>query len=526
MIADMKDCIKILILTCGTNANYHIAKLLKEKYKGLFWIVGADINKRWQIPTSPYLDVFYQCPLTTDKDYYRFILEICKNNRIDYILPSFDADQQLFYEGNMDLAKISVKSLGITGQLKELYQSKAYMNAFLIKNGFPVPRFYSFSEIEKDKSYFVKPVNGVGSVGACAMKGEDIDEDTASCNVIEEICAEPEITLECFLYKGKIYSVARQRLAQKSGVCTKSKVYDDRELTEIVQRLADVLPLPFVFNLQFMRNGKGEQVITDVNLRAAGGMSLSYAAGWDEVSALANVMLQAPDEDVIKYVQPVEKEQYVMRAYTDIVTKTVEKKIAFDLDGTLLDSRARHQIVMDDVLKEFGIGLNTDDLVLFKAEGGNNIDWLIGKGINEDTALSVQKRWIELIESPQYLAKDKLYDGVKDLMSSLSKKNDLFLITARNNERNAREQIGRLGISQYFTKIIIVKSDKETSDAKAKYLVDNNIDLIVGDSETDFHAACIAKCECRMLNCGFRSEGFWSKMGMVSYSNLTHLSDL
>ena len=35
----------LLLLTCGTNACYHIAKRLKELFGEKFRIVGTDINK-------------------------------------------------------------------------------------------------------------------------------------------------------------------------------------------------------------------------------------------------------------------------------------------------------------------------------------------------------------------------------------------------------------------------------------------------------------------------------------------------
>ena len=73
-------------------------------------------------------------------------------------------------------------------------------------------------------------------------------------------------------------------------------------------------------------------------------MSLSYAAGWDEVTSLAKVMLG--EERVVESVNNEVPEQYIVRAYTDIVTKKIQDKIGFDFDGTILDSRRRHEVLM------------------------------------------------------------------------------------------------------------------------------------------------------------------------------------
>lgn len=248
---------------------------------------------------------------------------------------------------------------------------------------------YKKSEIVKEQDYFCKPRTGVGSFGAGIMKGTDILNFDESDLLIEEICTKPEVTLECFNYSGKIYSVARERLDTKSGVCTKARVYHDASLESVAQKFAESIKLPYIFNLQFMTNSRGEKVITDVNLRTAGGMSLSYAAGWDEVEALGKIMLGA--DDVVSTVNVPIIEQYVMRAYTDIVTKQIKKRIAFDLDGTLLDSRKRHKIVMDFVLTENGTDIDTSDYLDYKCEGNNNLSWLTYKGLSEKLLLKLIK---------------------------------------------------------------------------------------------------------------------------------------
>ena len=109
--------IKLLLLTCGTNACYHIAKTIKKHFSDYFYIIGCDINKEWLIPTQPYLDEFFQTPFSSDENYYSFILKICETSKIDWILPSFDSDQFLFSCDNQDLIKLGVKSFGISKKL-------------------------------------------------------------------------------------------------------------------------------------------------------------------------------------------------------------------------------------------------------------------------------------------------------------------------------------------------------------------------------------------------------------------------
>ena len=77
--------INLLRLSCGTNASYHCAKTLKEKFKENFRIIGTDINEQYLVSTYNYLDSFYKVPYASSPNYYETILEICKKEKIDYI---------------------------------------------------------------------------------------------------------------------------------------------------------------------------------------------------------------------------------------------------------------------------------------------------------------------------------------------------------------------------------------------------------------------------------------------------------
>lgn len=514
--------IRLLILTCGTNACYHISKVLKEKYSDDFYIVGTDINKKWLIPTCNYLDSFYQSPLSSDSSYYDYIIDICRNEQIDYILPSFDYDQFLFFPENEDLMKLNVKSLGISKDCFSFYSDKIATNKYLQKIGIPVPELFDKDSVLIDEKYFVKPKNGVGSIGVRILSGNEIRElKNINDYVIQEICSEPEFTQECFVYNSQLYSITRERIASKSGVCTKTRIFKDEKLDAYAKILIDNVKTPYMFNLQFMMNSKNDYVCTDLNLRTAGGMSLSYAAGWDEVSSLANVMLKSSENEIVKTINQNIGEKYIVRAYTDIVTKEINKKIAFDLDGTLLDSRERHSIVMDIVLRENNIHLDTKDLVKFKSEKRNNLDWLYANNIEKNIAEKINSEWITKIENEEYLLNDKLYPNVVEILKKLSKDNLLYIITARKSSENVIQQIKNLGIHSYFEDIIVV-TGKNVELQKANALRQKGIQIMIGDTEVDYEAAMLANCKFYASKEGFRSESFWKNKNIefVNYESI------
>lgn len=510
--------INILFLTCGTNGCFHMIRKIKQEFKNDFRIIGTDINKQWEIPSGLFLDVFYQSPYSQNSDYYNFILDICKNEKVDYLIPSFDIDQKLFYPENQELLSGGTQSLGTSIETLKFYGNKILTSEYLKNIGIPVPNFFSLSEIEDEKRYFVKPFDGCGSINAQVMSGKEIKSllDFRKY-IVQEICSEPEFTQECFFYKNKLYSITRKRIAAKSGVCTKTKIYRNEKLHELANRFALNTSVPFYFNMQFMKNACNDFVCTDLNLRNAGGMGLSCKAGWDVTTALAKILLGKDEKDIVSTVNANIIPQYVMRAYEDIVTKTCNRKIAFDLDGTLLDSRKRHSIVMSFVLKDFGLNINTDDLVLFKAEKRNNLEWLISKGIQEDLAKQIQQKWIENIEQDVFLSDDILYPDSIDILKKLSVNNDLYLITARNNVKKTYEQLKALKINQYFEEIKIVTSDKRSTNAKSDFLIENKIEILVGDTEVDYEAAKLAKIDFYYRFGGFRSMKFLSNLNVKEF---------
>ena len=316
--------ITLLLLSAGTNACYHVARTLQNKYKGKFYIIGADINEGYLIPTIGYLDAFYKVPPTKTSGYYEKIISICKKEKVGVILPSFDEDQKLFCPENPDLTALGIKSLGTKHKSLSIYADKIKTYKFMEAHNLPLPKLFQMSEISEDQVYFIKPKNGCASVGARKICGNELLNFKEYSNfLIQEVCSEPEYTLECFYWHNRLFSVARERIAAKSGVCVKARVFKDKKLHTIAEKFTAALETPLYFNLQFMNNSAGCPVITDVNLRLAGGMSLSYAAGWDEVSALADILLGKNDEEVFSHIAAEIPEQFVVRAYTDIVTKKI-----------------------------------------------------------------------------------------------------------------------------------------------------------------------------------------------------------
>lgn len=497
--------VKLMILSCGTNASYHVCKHIKENFFEDFYLIGTDTNDSWLVPSISFIDSFYKVPKSEDGDFVNSICEIFDKERPDFILPSFDFDQKLFYNGSDILKKFNVKSLSTSERTLKIYENKLSMNSFLINNGLPTPVIFNFNECDNESEYFVKPCRGVGSIGARILTGKEIKCIDKDSIIIQEICKKPEVTMECFHYGTFFTSICRERIDTKSGVCTKARIFQDDELFEIGKKFSSLLDVPYLFNLQFMKNTENHWVITDVNLRTAGGMSMSCAVGWDAVSALAKIMLGKTQAEICNSFSPIPEDCFVVRSYQDIVNFKKKKVVAFDLDGTILDSRKRHEVLLQKLVsKHYGF-LDTSDLISFKREGFSNIDYLLLKKIPEDVAKEIQKEWIELIETDEYLEMDTLYSDSLSILNKYSQDNDLILLTARKDSQRVFDQLKKFKIDKYFKEVCIVYPDNNVVEKKCMYLRKYCAQIMVGDTKVDYCAARSAGIEFIYRGDGFHS---------------------
>jgi len=200
------------------------------------------------------------------------------------------------------------------------------------------------------------------------------------------------------------------------------------------------------------------------------------------------------------------------------------KTIVFDFDGTLLNSSQRHVNVLKECMSELGyLSLDISDYLTFKADGNSTEDYLKKLGFCESDCQRISTWWIEKIESPVHLKIDYLYDDTIPTLGACCKKRyTLYLLSARQSEKNLINQVHNFRITPYFKQILCVSPIKAAKN-KARIIMDLDADLIVGDTEADWEASIAAGKTCYILNRGFRNESYWSRLHVKSYSSLEPL---
>lgn len=192
----------------------------------------------------------------------------------------------------------------------------------------------------------------------------------------------------------------------------------------------------------------------------------------------------------------------------------------FDLDGTLIDSKKRHWLLMKEILEKHNIKpLDSfpQSYMGYKADGNSGLAYLNEvMGLSLKVSCKIQREWIKQIENDEWLKYDMLYVDTIPTLNRLQ--GDILFLTIRENVSGLKSELNRLALNNFET---IVLSHNEKKSNILKQL--NKDCIMIGDTEIDLHAANDFGCEYYILNRGFRSKKYWDAHGVKSYADLNLL---
>ena len=249
------------------------------------------------------------------------MLEHIRANDIDVLIPLIDDDIGCFSNDDPDLNAMGVRSTAPSAKSVDALSDKGHLTETLRQIGIYSPRVFTAAEqMDPSKRYFIKDRIGCGSRGAATVSGREAIELVAQPGkVVQEIYYGPEITVDAVLDGKKVYTICRERKEIKLGVSTKCRVYFDKDIQSILERLTKEIELPSVFCVQFMKDINGEWVLIDLNLRSGGGTAISAAVGFQAVRFAAAGWLGLP-RNLAWLKRPVGG-KYVVRTYQEVITQ-------------------------------------------------------------------------------------------------------------------------------------------------------------------------------------------------------------
>lgn len=203
----------------------------------------------------------------------------------------------------------------------------------------------------------------------------------------------------------------------------------------------------------------------------------------------------------------------------------------FDLDGTLINSTARHYLLMEKLLEKFNIKFSNNfrqKYMEYKLSGYSGKYYLLDRmRITPDVVIKIQEEWVRHIEDKAWQAYDVLYSDTIPILEKIkSKKCKIYFLTNRQNQDNLYQRIKQLSLYDYANDIFVLDplGEKNKSDILSKY---RNLNIcMVGDTNIDFEAATIANVPYYILNRGFRNKLYWKKYNIVTYPDLRELINI
>ena len=141
----MRD-VTVLITACGNVYMPGTAASVKNNGERNIRLIGADMNHDDTILQM--FDQYYQVPRGDDPGYAAAILEICRKEHVDVVIPIMSVEletlaknEAMFKEAGVVLSVSSLESLKIANNKLALFE-------YMRDNDIPVPKFWKVNSVE------------------------------------------------------------------------------------------------------------------------------------------------------------------------------------------------------------------------------------------------------------------------------------------------------------------------------------------------------------------------------------------
>jgi len=289
--------VTVLVTACGAPGAAALLRSLRENGERPVRLVGIDMGER---AVGRHLcDAFHLVPAGSDPGFADAVLEICRRERVDVVLPESSFDLPGLAEARPRFAAEGITVLVASPESIRRANDKAETYALLDRLGVKGPAWRRVSggrelaAAARELGYpeldvCMKPVFGSGSRGfrvlsatadrreqllgarpgvAGAMTLEDVvdvlGEEGGPELLVMELATGPERTIDGFAAGGRILlGHAKTREGVRAGLAMFFATLDDPALAEIARTIVEELALDWFFNIQLI----GDTVI-EINPR-------------------------------------------------------------------------------------------------------------------------------------------------------------------------------------------------------------------------------------------------------------------
>jgi carbamoyl-phosphate synthase large subunit len=248
-------------------------------------VLATDVNP-WS-PGVHLADAAYEVPLSTAPDYVDGILDVCRREGVNLVVPTIDDELPVFAAAVDRFADEGVRVLVSPLHTTLACNDKVETCARLRAAGVPAAASFLPATLPADLEppLFVKPRMGRGSVGAfCARTRRELAFflDYVPDPCVQEFLAGPEFTIDllCDAEGRPLSIVPRERVVIRAGVIDRGRTVRNPHLIALGEACAAALPFVGPINIQ-CRVHDGRYTVFEINPRFSGGIGLTIRAGAD-----------------------------------------------------------------------------------------------------------------------------------------------------------------------------------------------------------------------------------------------------
>ena len=414
-------------------------------------LYGADLSGT--APALAYCDHTRQVAGMREPSYIPDLLEICKADHIDLLIPTIDTDLLILSQNRDAFEKLGTRVLISSPEMIRLCRDKSLTSAFFVKCGLHAPMpATDWREYSGGFPAFIKPRDGSSSINAFRIDSPEelrLYAQRIKDYVIQPFVDGTEYTIDIFCdWDGEPISIVpRERVQVRAGEVLKTRIFLDQTMIQESRCLCKAFKPCGPLTVQLIRDAQGTDWYIEINPRFGGGAPLSMKAGARSAEAILKLL---SGENVSYYTDIADGAVY-SRFDQSVCIEEGQNKIRgviFDLDDTLYSEKEYVRSGYKAV-SEYLCGEYEDRLWQYFMAGKPAISELLkdlGRETEKAAVLDVYRN---------HRPKIHLYDGAAELLRTLRQRGIKIGLLTDGRPQGQRNKIDALGLQPLVDDIII-----------------------------------------------------------------------
>lgn len=308
----MAKNINILLTCVGGGLVPRAIELLKESEAFEFRVIGIDTST--DAVGAKFCDRFYQAPMGDTDEYPEFLLELCKKEKIEVLIPWSDEEALSIALARDQFERNGVAVAAPPVEVAKITHNKADVLDLLQKSNVPVPEYRRAKNAEElilaskelgypNRTIIVKPTVARGGRGAWALR-----ESGAALKDLMESVALDVITLDTFVsaargvempevmvmpfFPGMVYDVdilqegkklhylvPRRRFHVRTAPFRGCIIHKNDAVIDLAHQVGSTLDMHCLYDIDLIMDEKDHPWVLEINPRLSASVVATMEAG-------------------------------------------------------------------------------------------------------------------------------------------------------------------------------------------------------------------------------------------------------